>query len=250
MNKLAAARRETQRRTRSTGSDLSSFLFEAAETKRVQFLAVEFVAKYGPLILDFGTWCADTEYGAFVSRHPASAYGYGSILQSLGNERFLWPREWRRWATGVYSAVERHLEPRPRVPAPVAFYVWAACMLTALHQHPEWLGCQLFLANRLASLRLVFDEHWLPEITDHLKPHQGPRLAARLDGDLLDYLAVAAARKRRPGVVHRVGRCENCGLPFSADDGRRWYCPACSKLNASGAIRSQRYRDRHRNQLR
>ena len=245
--KLASARREAAER--SSGEDeLAVFCLEVAEKESVQEIAAEFVNKYGPLILDFGAWCHDTEYGSFASRHPATALDYAAPVRLLANERFIWPRRWRRWATELFVTAGRFVEPPPKVPPPVGFYVWAAYMLTALRDHPEWRGCQLFLANRLASLRLVSDVTWFPALAKHFTSHQGRRLAARLHGELLDYLALAAAYRSGPRSIERIVLCQRCGVLFPAADGRRRYCDSCSKPKVRNAVRAQRYRDRKGNQ--
>jgi len=246
-NKLAVARSEAKQAARGEWR-LGAFCLEKAESASVQSLAVEFVGDYGPLILDFGVWCHDSAYGAFVSRHWATASDPSSWLLFLGSERFLWPPSWRKWATAVYTTLGRRVVPPKTVPPPVGFYVWAAYMLTALTDHPEWPGCQLFLANRLASLRLV-PMTWFPELAEYTKPHQGRRVSARLYGELLDYLALAAARQRGPIIAETVILCENCGNAFTTEDGRRRYCDSCSSRQVRDAARARRYRDRRRNEL-
>ena len=58
-------------------------------TAELEERGVVFVAQFGPLILDFGAWCSETEYGAFASRHPASAVELGSPLHQLGHEQMV-----------------------------------------------------------------------------------------------------------------------------------------------------------------
>ncbi len=243
--RLARAERQMKQAPQMGASALAAFCLEVAERKPVQECVADFVAAFGPLILDFGAWCVDAEYGAFVSRHPASALDLSSSLLQLGYERFMWPTQWRKWATTCYERATCVLPVRP-VAAPVAFYVWAAHMLTALREHPEWPGCQLFLANRLASLRLVADATWFPELAARLRPRQGRRLAARLYGELLDYLALAAARWGPASATHpSVVPCENCGVSFVTTDGRRSYCDACSNRKTRNRVGQRRYRSQH-----
>ena len=208
---------------------------------------MSFVERFGPLILDFGAWCSETEYGAFVARHPASAGDVHSYLLQLGHERFMWPRQWRRWATECYAHSAR-ISPIAKVPAPVGFYVWAAYMLLALQEHPEWPGCQLFLADRLASLRLVMDATWFPELAEWTGPHQGRRLSARLYGELLDHLALAAAYRSSPATVKgpRPAPCENCQVSFLTSDRRRRYCDACSSRRTRNRVGQRKLRERRR----
>jgi hypothetical protein len=229
-------------------SRLAAFCLERAERFDVQVLAMEFAATYGPLILDFGVWCYDDSYGAFVSRHWASALDLHSALRFLGSERHLWPARWTKWATTAYRTAGRQIEPPRTVPPPVGFYVWAAYMLTALSDHPEWLGCQLFLANRLASLHLA-PMTWFPELSERTAPPRGPRVSARLYGELLDYLALAAAYQRGPSIAEAVAPCGNCGVLFSTSDRRRNYCDSCSKTKIRDAARARRYRERHPNRI-
>ena len=217
--KLTSAVSEAKQVARGE-SKLAAFCLEKAEIFRVQALAVEFAATYGPLILDFGVWCYDDAYGAFVSRHWASALDLYSPLRVLGSERRLWPARWTKWATTAYRTAGRQIEPPRTVPPPMGFYVWAAYMLTALSDHPEWPGCQLFLANRLASLHLA-PMTWFPELAERTTSHQGPRVSARLYGELLDYLALAAAYRRGPSIVETVILCENCGAGFATADRRQ-----------------------------
>jgi len=228
-------------------SALAAFCLAAAERFFVQAKVVTFVARFGPLILDFGAWCSDTEYGAFVSRHPGSAPRLSSYLLQLGHERFLWPKGWRKWATECYE-FSGTVQPVHPVPAPVGFYVWAAYLLTALCEHPEWPGCQLFLANRLASLRLASDAIWFPELAQWTKPHQGRRLSARLCGELLDYLALFAAYRSVSvaGANLRAIMCPSCDTTFTTSDGRRRYCNRCSNRQTYNRVAQKRYRQRHK----
>jgi len=220
---------------------LADFCSSAAERPAVVKAVTDFVEGYGPLTRDFGRWCADTEYGGVAAGR--SLYPKGSPLPLLGNERFLWPQPWRRWATEVYAKVTRLGRARP-VPPPVGFYVWAALMLTALRGHPKWRGSRLFLANRLASMRLVF-EGWPPKKNSEDK---GP-IPVWAMGELLDYLALSAAFGWSMPQVNYV-RCGmlGCGKVFATPDGRRRYCDLCrerpSFKHTIAAKHSQRYRDK------
>jgi len=232
----------------SGDDELGLFCLKAAEESAVQDLAREFVEKYGPLILDFGLWCHETGYGFLASRDPVSEGDYRGLLRFLANERYMWPRRWRRWAVEAsLDALRQALAP-PAVAPPVGFYVWSAYMLTALRDHPEWLGCRLFLANRLASLRLVSDADWFPELLQHYPSREGRRLAARLHGELLDYLALGAAYRSGPRSIERMVPCARCRTLFPTDDGRRRYCDSCSKPKFRRAVRARRHREQKRGQ--
>jgi len=246
--RLAPAYQESKQIAANDGAALAAFCLKAAEKEPVQRAAAAFVDRFGPLILDFGAWCFDTEYGAFPRLHPASALSTTSCLVQLGHERFLWPRGWRQWATKSYQHV-MHIWPTRMVPPPVGFYVWAAYMHTALSEHPEWPGCQLFLANRLASLRLVSDEAWFPSLMESTKRRQGRRLSARLYGELLDYLALAAAYRSSSGRAkdQRMVICKNCRAAFLIDDGRRSLCGDCSNAKIRNAVAQREYRERQKN---
>jgi len=230
-------------------SEVGDFCLLAAEQPAVAKAVAAFVRKYGDLVRDFGRWCADTEYGGYAA--SGSLFARNSPLPLLGRERFLWPKPWRRWAVRIYDRF-RLLGRWEPVPAPVAFYVWAALMLTALREHPEWLGSQLFLANRLASLRLLAGGDWTRRRREIRG--KGPAAQNRLPiwavGELLDYLALSAAFGEWPVPAAKVERqgamvkCANCGVLFSTDDGRRRYCGEnCARC--SDAICARRYRERH-----
>jgi len=228
---------------------LAEFCLRMAQREPVRNAAVQFVKTFGPLILDFGAWCCDTEYGAFATRYPSMAADMTSPLRLLGDERFLWPPKWWKWATRLYGTTGRFREPPVRVPPPIGFYVWASYMMTALREHPDWPGCQLFLANRLAAIRLTPEDAWFPEFMARIESYRRGQLSARLYGELLDYLALAAAYQRWPTIIGRVALvCPNCGGTFVSSDGRRRYCDSCSKPKVRNAVRAQRYRDRKGNQ--
>jgi len=242
---LAFALSEAER-TAKGESELAAFCLGKAESAQVQALAVQFVAMYGPLILDFGVWCYDDAYGAFVSRHWVSALHLHSPLRFLGSERHLWPAGWTKWATTAYRTVGRQIEPTKTIPPPVGFYVWAAYMLTALREHPEWPGCQLFLANRMASLRLA-PMAWFPQLAERTERPRGPRVSARLYGELLDHLALAAAYQRGARIAETATQCRNCEVWFTIDDRRRKYCDDCNEPKIRDAARARLYRERHPN---
>ncbi|MBN1458754.1 MAG: hypothetical protein JXA57_04405 [Armatimonadetes bacterium] len=226
--------------------ELGLFCMAAAETKGVQEIASTFVEEYGPLILDFGTWCNETGYGYRARRDPALEGHYTTPLRFLANERYMWPKRWRRWAIDASLDALARGEPPAAVAPPVGFYVWAAYMLTALREHPEWAGCRIFLANRLASLRLVSDGDWNPALVNHYPSREGRRLAARLHGELLDYLALGAVYHGGQRSIDKIVPCARCLTPFPSDDGRRRYCDSCSKPKYRRAVRAQRYRERRK----
>jgi hypothetical protein len=246
--RLAVLRRKVEEKP--GGDDaLGMFCMGVAEKGEVQKLASKFVEEYGPLILDFGIWSNETGYGSLARRDPALEGYYATPLRFLANERYMWPRRWRRWAVEASLDALGRGEPAAAVAPPVGFYVWAAYMLTALREHPEWAGCRIFLANRLASLRLVSDEDWYPALVKHYPSREGRRLAARLHGDLLDYLALGAAYQAGPRSIDMTVPCARCLTPFPTDDGRRRYCDSCSKPEFRRAVRAQRYRERRRGQI-
>jgi len=203
----------------------------AARHPSVASEVIGFVSRYGELVGDFGRWCAES--GCVVTAgSPSSAPG-------VTNERLLWPQNWRRWSIGVYERFQQ-LGRDVHIPAPVAFYVWAALMLAALSDHPELPGSRLFLANRLASLRLI--QSW-DRMTDHLtqgKADHRKRATLRATGTLLDYLALSAAFRAWPIVEIS---CPTCGGLFLAEDRRKRYCSElCRK--AGPARWARVYRDR------
>ncbi len=220
-----ALRRPEKGRSARTSS-LAELCFLAVQRPEVQSEVVAFVSDYGELVRDFGLWCGATEERGLAVAGPAA--GLHPLRSRLGNERFLWPDAWRRWATKAASAQPSFMA--HRVPPPVAFYVWAALMLAAVHDHPEWPGSQLFVANRLASLRLVLDEG-----------EEGKPTVAGPVGELLDYLGSAAAFG-----VFRMATCVNCSQPFPWRDRKRRYCDACSTRKIRGAVQQRRFRDKKR----
>ena len=131
------------------------FFLQPQRTEQAAGKVREFVASYGPLVADFGEWLAAGERARVGRGHPAVEPLWQSPLARLGADVRLWPEEWRRWANNIHAKLSPLREPPFLVPAPVAFYLWGSFMLTALRRHPEWPGCQLFLASRLASMRLL-----------------------------------------------------------------------------------------------
>jgi hypothetical protein len=124
-------------------------------------------------------------------------------------------------------------------------------MLTALRDHPEWQGSRLFLANRLASLRLVLGEGWPRSKEDKDKK----RVPVWTVGELLDYLARSAAFRWWPLPARKAELrgdhiiCALCHQPFPRYDRRRVYCGDCRNQlhfeRLAAAIRSQRHRAAH-----
>jgi len=201
----------------------------------------QFVSTFGPLVVDFGAWLAAGERAQVVRGHPAVEPLWGSPLAWLGADALLWPEEWRRWADSIHSRLSPRLDPPVLVPAPLGFYLWAAYMLTALRGHPEWPGCSLFLAARLASMRLLPDSFVFPGRA-RSEPGQSPMV--RLWGELLDYLALAAASPQHGDAPLRLQVCANpdCGENFTTTDRRRRYCATCSDPRIHALMASRRYR--------
>ena len=234
---------------------------------RVQEAVRSFVSDYGPLIVDFGGWCCDAGHGppsyvVATGERPASLYDH------LGEERLIWPRKWRLWGRGIRTAFEAEYPVWPWVPAPVGFYVWGAYIITALRDNPSELASQVFLANRLASLRLASEptapvhpvttievrrpDGTIAEVISLGPPEeQGPPRTppVYLFGELLDYLALAVAYRSNVQQLRGEQRavvCESCGETLRTSDGRRRYCDYCSKPNIRDAVRQQRRRNRNR----
>lgn len=176
----------------------------------------EFVSRYGELVRDFAGWCARVQGQPW--EHPDLAYS--------GHEARWWG-EWATWAQGWGRRAEGPLD----LAAPVAFYLWAAVMLTALRRHPEWPGCQVFLANRIAGLRLgcggQLRSLWLDATGKGRRPERVGKANVFVYGDLLDYLGAAAGAR---GWEDRARVCANpeCRAVFVSGDGRRRYCEGCA----------------------
>jgi hypothetical protein len=206
-----------------------------------------FVARWGPLVVDFAGWLIATERSRVDRGHPLVEPLWLSPLARLGAEGLLWPSEWRRWVTSIRDRLSARHDPPLLTPVPVAFYLWAAAMLTALHRHPEWPGCQLFLANRLASMRLLPEGLLAAELTDEERAR--PQ-TAWLWGELLDYLALAATSLQRDEPYLHWRRCANpeCDATFSTAHRGRRYCDACSGPKVHAVMASRRYRARKQRQ--
>jgi hypothetical protein len=194
---------------------------------------------FGPLVHDFGLWCAQVTSAVPVRVPPALFPEEVDARYRMGREHIFWRPDWLNWAAAIYRAGCRRPEFYHALPAPVAFYFWAALMLTALRAHPEWLGCRLFLANRMASLRVVHSGLWFLLLdrnrTTAEELRDGP---TRIVGNLLDYLGAAAGQTR---WAQTLGKCRRPGCTnwFDARDLRYGYCGACRKLGVR--VRSERY---------
>ncbi len=207
-----------------------------------------FVRRFGPLVLDFGAWCFEDDAGAVIRRNPAYQFRtdlpptvqelfradpYNPAHLVLGQERHCVSRAWWDYAANAYAHFRSGFEPEqaPVVPAPLSFYVWAAYLLRGLSDMPDHPGSRLFLANRLASVRLV--------------PAPGGSRSAQLAGELLDYLALAAAYGTGEALAApEQRRCANpaCQAAFETWDRRERYCGACQAERVSDAVRAKRYR--------
>jgi len=216
------------------------FFLQPQRTEQAAEKVREFVASYGPLVADFGEWLAAGERARVGRGHPAVEPLWQSPLARLGADVRLWPEEWRRWANSIHAKLSPLREPPFLVPAPVAFYLWGAFMLTALRRHPEWPGCQLFLAGRLSSMRLLPDGLLLRGANTA----EQDRPTARLWGELLDYLAFAAACPRLADAPLGLRVCANpeCEKPFVTRHRGRRYCPECSNSRVHARMASRRYR--------
>lgn len=221
--------------------DPARFFLQRQRTERAAEGVRKFVATWGPLVVDFAGWLAAGERAGVGRGHPFLEPLWGSPLARLGADALLWPQDWRRWAASIHSKLSARRDPPFLVPAPVGFYLWAAYLLTALRRHAEWPGCQLFLASRLASMRLL-PETFLPrELTTAAR---GRAPTARLWGELLEYLALAAAYARQDGASLDLRVCANpeCGETFATTHRGRRYCPKCSNPRVHAVMASRRYR--------
>jgi hypothetical protein len=242
---LARATAEAQeaRRRQSGHPNPVQFFLQPQRTQRAAGRVRQFVSTFGPLVVDFGAWLAAGERAQVGRGHPAVEPLWGSPLAWLGADALLWPEEWRRWADSIHSRLSPRLDPPVLIPAPLGFYLWAAYMLTALRRHPEWPGCSLFLAARLASMRLLPHRFLLPGRVQS-EPDKSPTV--RLWGELLDYLALAAAfpQYRDSPLYPQVCTNPDCGESFVTTDRRRRYCAKCSKPRVHAVMASRRYREK------
>ncbi len=254
-------------------SPLGLHCLRVAHAPTVQEAARRFVSEFGPLVADFSGWCCTTDIASslFATKLHGLKRFDSLLLISLGLERSMWPRKWRLWARGIRTAFESLFPVQPWVPLPVAFYVWAGYMFILLTEKPDGGPSRLFLANRLASLRLAIDPAASPPPVAALRarrasglldasalptaPDQGEAPAPYrtpspfLFGDLLDYLALSVIYGPKLRAVLESGApviCANCDRPFATFDGRRRYCDSCQQLGLSDAVRAKRYRDRQR----
>jgi len=219
----------------------AGFFLQRQRTERAAESVREFVSTWGPLVVDFARWLAAGERAGVGRGHPAVEPLWGSPLARLGADALLWPEDWRRWAASIHSKLSLRRDPPFLVPSPVGFYLWAAYLLTALRRHPEWPGCQLFLASRLASMRLL-PESLLPRDLTPTAQCRPPTMW--LWGELLDYLALAAAYLRQDDAPLGLRVCANpeCGETFATAHRGRRYCAKCSNPRVHAIIASRRYR--------
>lgn len=201
---------------------LGRWCLKAGAQTSVKKAAAAFVAGFGPLTQDFGGWCASAAW--------RSAEGD------------LWPKPWRTWARSVYDVLTARGRALP-VPAPVGFYVWASLMIGAVRGHPGWQGCEAFLINRLAAIRLQFAPGEMEEFVRAAAAKRLSSPALIATGELLDLLAARAAfgLGSPVGEVRRYDTCQACGAEFPVTFARRRYCSdACARR--SGSIRQARHR--------
>jgi len=225
-------------------SNLNQLLGTSAERPGIEEAACDFVKGFGPLVRCFGQWCAEAQSTAFAERYASHFFGETvDLMQRAGREHLLWSPDWVRWADAIYRAGQKSPHQSKPAPAPLTFYLWAALMLTALREHPEWPGCHLFFTNRLASMRLVSGVGWTAPMLAKFSPEEIRRAAIVVDGSLLDYLG-AAAGCHDWGVS--MGTCANCSALFDARDGRRRYCQDCSNKRTRDRLAAQRRRERER----
>ena len=189
-------------------SDFQERYFAVAE-ERIGPIS-QFAKKYGPLIHDFADFCRPLR-----NQSPLFAFTYGDTMTRVGMEHKLFGEEWEGYCVGLRSAGLVSSNVSPLLPAPVGLYLWAADMLTALKKFPEEPGCQLFLTNRLMSLRLVPASSW----------STGKSLFQI--GELLDYLALHAAYGLVNVAEGEYVPCRGCGIVFYRLQGRIYYCEKC-----------------------
>lgn len=237
----ATARAREERQRQAGHPNPAGFFLQPQRAEQAAEGVRKFVATYGPLVADFGEWLAAGERARVGRGHPAVEPLWQSPLARLGADVRLWPEEWRRWANSIHTKLSPRRDPPFLVPAPVGFYLWGASMLIALRRHPEWPGCQLFLAGRLSSMRLLPDGLLLRGVTTAEQDHLP---TARLWGELLDYLALAAAYARQPDAPLGLRVCANpeCGKAFVTMHRGRRYCRKCSNSRVHAVMASRRYR--------
>ena len=209
-----------------------------------------FVERFGPLVHDFSEFCRPLRYYPLMNHIPADLEkGYGTRLMQVGWEHFYF-LDWRDYIQGLHRTSLTAGNVSPLLSPPAIFYLWAADMLAALKQFPDWPGCRLFLANRMSSFRQLPASAW---------GQQG----IYLTGELFDYLAFHIRYGLKAVETTENIPCLDCGNLFSNQDDRRYgTCPDCrnsiekaphakkleaQKLHAKNlnAKRQERYRERH-----
>jgi hypothetical protein len=234
------ARAQEERQRQAGHPNPVAYFFQPQRLELLAPALQQFVTDYGPLVTDFGEWLTAGAHLRVARGHPAVEPLWQSPLARIGADIQLWPEEWQRWATSIHIKLAPRRDPPLLAPAPAGFYLWGAAMLTALHQHPEWPGCQLFLASRLASLRLLPDDLLLRSA----KTEPTPLATTRLWGNLLDYLALAATTPRMTDDPMGLRFCARpeCGESFIAMHRGRRYCDQCSNSRVHALMASRRYR--------
>jgi hypothetical protein len=225
-------------------SNLKQLLTTSSERPGVEEAARDFVKGFGPLVRCFGQWCVEAQSTLFAERYASRWLGEAvDLMQRIGREHLLWSPDWTQWAEAVYRAGQKRPHLSKPLPAPLTFHIWAALMLSALREHPEWPGCHLFFTNRLAAMRLVSGVGWSTHMLAEFTPQELRRAAVVVDGSLLDYLG-AAAGCHSWGV--NMGTCANCSALFDARDGRRHYCQDCSNKQTRDRLAARRRRAEER----
>ena len=183
------------------------------ELARIQ----EFVAQYGPLVHDFAEFCRPVRnFPKLFAFAPNDITNYGGL------EYYLY-MQWATYGESLRKAGLVASNITPLLWTPVKFYLWAADLLAALQQNPDWPGCRLFLANRMASLRLLPANNWGIVKKDFY-----------IIGELLDYMALQVAFGMVPTAEGEIWNCQNpdCKAEspiFTRIDRRFQYCPACQE---------------------
>ncbi|MFB3881005.1 MAG: hypothetical protein ACE149_07060 [Armatimonadota bacterium] len=217
---------------------LGRYCSRAAESSEVQSAVAAFVSQFGCLVQDLPVWRRRSSLGEELSQSISPPHP-----DAPGREDVLWPKRWYVWMNQILKTAQAH-RVRPEMPAPVAFYVWAAHMLTALRLHPGWGGCRAFFGRRLGNLRLASTTLLDVRFGENVRALTAP-IRVLVFGELLDYLAFAALRgPRRLALADaREVSCANCALPFWSEDHRRRYCDFCAKPKMRDAARARRYRE-------